>query len=220
MSAFDTPALLEALDAIGAAATGAGQRLELVVYGGSALMLAGNFRFSTEDVDIAAIEIPWPVWLQQVTDEIALRNGWGQHWLNDAVSFHLSQYAQLQRDHLVFGSFPRRPGPKGLLVHVPSAEYMLALKLKAMRVGDPAKGPTEMADIESLLTVTKIATIEDAIHLLARYFPRSAEAPDKQRFLLKHIFAAMGGKALNTIEDLHAPAYPIRGSAPPDDGTA
>ena len=55
-TAFDRDALLDAFDRIGYAAVDAGTKLQIAVYGGSALMLASNFRFATEDVDIAEIE--------------------------------------------------------------------------------------------------------------------------------------------------------------------
>ena len=54
-AAFDREALLDAFDQIGRAAVEAGTKLQIAVYGGSALMLASNFRFATEDVDIADI---------------------------------------------------------------------------------------------------------------------------------------------------------------------
>ena len=53
-AAFDRDALLDAFDRIGRAAVGAGTKLQIAVYGGSALMLASNFRFATEDVDVSS----------------------------------------------------------------------------------------------------------------------------------------------------------------------
>ena len=50
-AAFDRDALLDAFDSIGRAAVDAGTKLNIAVYGGSALMLASNFRFATEDVE-------------------------------------------------------------------------------------------------------------------------------------------------------------------------
>ena len=41
--AFDRDALLDAFDRIGRAAAQAGTKLQIAVYGGSALMLASNF---------------------------------------------------------------------------------------------------------------------------------------------------------------------------------
>src|SRR5687767_3754487 len=127
--AFDRDQLLAAFDRIGGAAARALTRLEIAVYGGSALMLASNFRFSTEDVDVARIEQPWPEWLVSEVATVATENGWSEHWLNDAVTFHLSQLADEAGDHVEFGTFPRDDGPSGLIVHVPTAAYMLALKL-------------------------------------------------------------------------------------------
>ena len=81
-TAFDRDQLLEAFDEIGRAAIAAQTRLEIAVFGGSALMLASNFRFSTEDVDIAEIGRPWPEWLAAVVERIGARNGWPADWLN------------------------------------------------------------------------------------------------------------------------------------------
>src|SRR5215831_17348187 len=107
MTAFDRDQLLAALNEIGAAAVTAHARLDIAVYGGSALMLASNFRFSTEDVDIAEIGRPWPDWLSAVVRRIAVRNGWPEDWLNEAVTFHLSPLANSARDLVVLGTFPR-----------------------------------------------------------------------------------------------------------------
>ena len=87
-----------------------------------------------------------PAWLDAIVAEIAARNGWSADWLNDAVTFHLSPLAGATSDHLEYGTFPRG-GPIGLMVIVPSADYMLALKLKAMRTTDAVKGPSETDDI-------------------------------------------------------------------------
>jgi hypothetical protein len=201
-AAFDRDQLLSAFDRIGRAAARAGTRLEIAVYGGSALMLAGNFRFSTEDVDVARVEQPWPEWLASEVTSIAAERNWSEHWLNDAVTFHLSQLADEVGDHVEFGTFPRDESPAGLVVHVPTASYMLALKLKAIRVNEPKKGPQEGLDIINLMNVLGLKTSDDAIAVLARYFPRSAESSDKLRFVLKY---------LESLKGAHdAPRYPLR----------
>src|ERR1700760_4261969 len=96
--AFDREAVLGAFDKIGRAAVQAGTKLQIAVYGGSALMLASNFRFATEDVDIADIGREWPEWLSSTVERISRKNGWSPTWLNDAVTFHLSSSAQADRD--------------------------------------------------------------------------------------------------------------------------
>jgi hypothetical protein len=197
---FDRDALLDAFDAIGRAAVAAGTKLQIAVYGGSALMLAGNFRFATEDVDIAEIGQPWPTWLSDVVDRIARENDWSATWLNDAVSFHLSALARADRDLTAFGTFPRLGDDVGLTVFVPTARYMLALKLKALRVSDFGKGEQDMADVAHLLKVLNLGEIEDAIGILAEFFPNSAAHAEKQRFVLKRLFS--GGSTVD------APSYP------------
>jgi hypothetical protein len=184
---FDRGALLDAFDRIGRAAVEAGTKLQIAVYGGSALMLASNFRFATEDVDVSKLDHPLPDWLAAVVQEIANQNHWQKDWFNDGVAFHLSSLADSAADHLEFGTFPRDGTLAGLVVSVPRAEYLLALKLKAFRINDPLRGEAERLDILNLMNVVGISTVDEAIVLLGRYFPLSAASPEKQRFLLKHM---------------------------------
>jgi len=198
-AAFDRDALLDAFDQIGRAAVRAGTKLQIAVYGGSALMLASNFRFATEDVDVSQLDHPLPDWLAAVVHEIAEKNRWQDDWFNDGVAFHLSSLADRSIDHLEFGTFPRDGTPPGLAVSVPSAEYLLALKLKAARILDPLRGETERLDILNLMQVVGIAAVEDAVVLLGKYFPVSAASSEKQRFLLKN---------MNRDGGVDAPKYP------------
>jgi hypothetical protein len=185
-AAFDRDALLDAFDQIGRAAVMAGTKLQIAVYGGSALMLASNFRFATEDVDVSELERPLPGWSASVAQEIARKNHWQDDWFNDGVAFHLSSLADRAADHLEFGTFPRDGSSPGLVVSVPSAEYLLALKLKAARTLDPLRGETERLDI---LKVLGISPTDEAVTLLGRYFPVSAASMNRE-----------GG--------VHAPKYP------------
>jgi hypothetical protein len=198
-TALDRDKLLAAFDDIGRAAAAAGTTLQIAVYGGSALMLASNFRFATEDVDVSPLERPWPEWLRRVVERITAANGWAEDWFNDGVAFHLSPLADRAIDHLEFGSFPRDGTRPGLIVHVPSAPYMLALKLKAIRVTDALRGEQERLDILNLMRVVGIRTIDEAIAVLTRYFPISGASAEKQRFLLK---------TMNLEGAVDAPKYP------------
>src|SRR5258708_5952481 len=202
-TAFNRDALLDAFDRIGYAAIDAGTKLQIAVYGGSALMLASNFRFGTEDVDIAELGEPWPDWLHNVVGKIAARNRWSDQWLNDGVTFHLSALAVPARDLVAFGTFPRRSEKIGITVFVPTARYMLALKLKALRVSDFAKGSKDIDDVRNLLGVLGITEVDPAIEVLTEFFPRSGADADKQRFVLKNILSK------GTVGN--APRYPRRG---------
>jgi len=199
---LDREKLLDAFNEIGRAAVAAGTRMEIAVYGGSALMLASNFRFATEDVDVSELQQPWPEWLRAVTQRLAAENGWSADWFNDGVVFHLSALADPADDHLEFGTFPPSPEEPGLVVYVPSAPYLLALKLKAIRVNDPVRGEQERLDILNLMRVVGIRTADEAITLLSRYFPVSGASAEKQKFLLTY---------MNPNGAINAPEYPRRG---------
>lgn len=195
--------LLNAFEEIGRAAVAAGTRMQIAVYGGSALMLASNFRFATEDVDVSQLQQPWPEWLREVVERLAFTNRWPSDWFNDGVAFHLSPLADRADDHLEFGTFPGGiEGGTGLVVYVPSAQYLLALKLKAIRVNDPLRGDQERLDILNLMRVVGIRTAEEAVSLLARFFPNSGASAEKQRFLLTY---------MNPEGAIDAPKYPRRG---------
>jgi len=201
-ASFDREQLLDALDGVGRAAIAAKARLDIAVYGGSALMLASNFRFATEDLDVAEIERPWPEWLSRVVADIAVQNGWSESWLNDAVTFHLSPLAKPQRDLVPFGTFPRLSGNVGLSICIPTARYMLALKLKALRVSE-TKGADDISDVANLLAALAIDEVEPAIDILAEFFPKTAQDAEKQRFVLRRILS----KEMSS----HAPRYPRTG---------
>jgi hypothetical protein len=198
---FDRNGLLDAFDAIGEAAIAAQTRLDIAVFGGSALILASNFRFATEDVDIAELAQPWPTWLTNAVTDIAQKNGWSDNWFNDAVSFHLSAHAQTD-DLVRWGTFPRSLEQVGLTVFVPTAEYLFALKLKASRVSDFSKGRQDLIDIANLMQVLGITAVEQAITILAKYFPASAAHADKERFVVKYLLSQ------ESLGD--APRYPQR----------
>jgi hypothetical protein len=200
-TAFDRDQLLAAFDQIGLAAVHAQTRLEIMVYGGSALMLASNFRFSTEDVDIAEISQPWPAWLSEVVTHIARQNGWDDRWLNEAVTSFLSPLARPDRDLVVWGTFPRASDKTGLTIYVPTARYLLALKLRALRIASYEKGSKDLADVVGLLQVLEINDVEGAIAILTEYFPKSAADAEKARFVIRQILS---------MERPHAPSYPRR----------
>lgn len=156
---IDRKALLDAFDRLGQAAVENGAMIDIVVYRGSALMFASNFRFATGDVDIAPLGELKPDWFDEAVAVIAGDLGFKEeeNWLNDAVAFHLSRLATRQDDHWEYGTFPRTGEKAGMRVYVPTAEYMLALKLKAMRVLDPVKGRRRRTTFRTFCRSTKYA---------------------------------------------------------------
>ena len=162
--------LHDAFMELGALAWREGKVIDLAVYGGSALMLASNFRVATQDVD-AVVEGDQRA-VTRLAEEIARTRGWARDWLNDGVRTYLSpQVAGLAAHHALFRAYPSEQEP-GLRVFVPSPEYMLAMKLMAMRL-DPAGGKSDLADILNLLDVVGLTTPEDAIAFVAAFYPEA-----------------------------------------------
>ncbi len=165
-----TPALLaEAFDALGRRAAAEGKVIDLAVYGGSCLMLASNFRVATQDVD--AVPATEPGLVQRLAADVAAALGLPNDWLNDGVRTYLSPLAEFPAHHALLRGFPSEEAP-GLRVFVPTAEYLLAMKLMAMRIG-PEQGGKDLVDILNLVQVTGIRDKTDLIDLAAGFFPEA-----------------------------------------------
>jgi len=159
-----------ALTDLGARAFAQGKTVELAVYGGSALMLASNFRVASDDVDAVAATDQDLV--DRLAREIAAERGWSADWLNDGVRTYLSPNVEgLAQHHVLFGTYPdeRRPG---LRVFVPTAEYLLAMKLLAMRL-DPAGGSSDLGDILRLMEVVGIAEKSELQSFAETFYPEA-----------------------------------------------
>ncbi len=178
-----------------------GKVIDLAVYGGSALMLASNFRVATEDVD-AVVDGDQRI-IARFVEDIARQRGWPRDWLSPQVD-------SLQEHHALFRAYPSEQEP-GLRVFVPSPEYMLAMKFMAMRL-DPTGAKSDLTDILNLLDVVGLTTPEDAIDFTAAFYP---EARISARLYLG-IRALWRMKDQQTQEGQHgAPTYLGRGRPSP-----
>ena len=200
--------LHEVLTELGTLARAEGKVLEVAIYGGSALMLASNFRISTRDVDAVADDEGQRT-IERLAGDIAVRRGWSPDWLNDQVFPFLSDLVEgLDDHHRLLRSYPSEHEP-GLRVFVPTAEYILAMKLMAMRIHEGEDGK-DRTDILNLMTIVGIATAQDAMRFLADFYP---EARLSQRVAagLDELFAIRNNAPES---DAHAaPTYLGRGRA-------
>jgi len=127
--------LLErAFELMGDLAAQDGKVIDIAVYGGSCLLLAGNIRDVTRDVD--AVFLSERSRGYQLADAVGRRLGLPDDWLNQAVKNVAPPKGNPQPNLLPFGEFPKQ-GPVGLRVYLPTPEYMLAMKLLASRLDDP-----------------------------------------------------------------------------------
>ena len=121
--ALDQNRLRQALRRLGDLAVAEGVELELSLYGGAVFTLVYGSRDSTKDVD--GIIRPTEVG-RKLAAEVAREQGLPDDWLNGDVAQFLAEREE------------RRPYPKddlgpGLVVTIPTAAYLLALKLRACR---------------------------------------------------------------------------------------
>ncbi len=141
----------------------AGVKGNVQMAGGAVMCLAFDARASTRDVD--ALFKP-SVEVLDAALRVASKEGVPETWLNDAVKSYASDR----------GSFEPFLELSNLKVFCASAEYMLAMKCLAMRIGE---GYQDEEDVRYLLRNLNLQRFEDAERILERYysledFPESA----------------------------------------------
>ena len=193
--------LQEAFMELGAEARREGKVIDVAVYGGSALMLASNFRVATLDVD-AVVEGD-PSTIERLAKGIAQKRGWPLDWLNDGVRTYLSPNVNgLKEHHTLFRAYPSEQEP-GLRVFVPTSEYLLAMKLMAMRI-DPVGGRSDVNDIINLVEVVGLDSADEAIEFAAAFYPE-ARISGRLRLGIRELWKI---KISQTQEGRHdAPTY-------------
>jgi hypothetical protein len=151
-AAFDARRLRQALRRLGELAQEQAVTLELSLYGGAVFTLVYGSRDATKDVD--AVVHP---------GEVAAELGLPEDWLNDDVrQFLAAQEAKRQLPGDEFGP--------GLRILVPTAAYLLALKLRACRPPLPGY-PGDHGDIRFLVGKLGLRSVAEAVEIHERFFP-------------------------------------------------
>ena len=200
--------LQDAFMELGTEARREGKVIDLAVYGGSALMLASNFRVTTQDVD-GVVEGD-PSTIERLARQVAQKRGWPHDWLNDGVRTYLSPNVNgLKEHHALFRAYPSEQEP-GLRVFVPTPEYMLAMKLMAFRI-DPVAGKSDIVDIINLIEVVGLGSADEAVEFAAAFYPE-ARISGRLKLGIRELWRI---KNSPTQEGKHdAPAYLGRGRPP------
>lgn len=144
---------------------------EICIYGGAAMCLAFKARPATKDVD--AIFEPVKV-IRGAIYRIAEKHNLNQDWLNLAVKIFI-----VEHDKEVLFEFPN------LKVFVPTADYLLAMKVLAMRAES-----FDATDVEFLIRHLELKTMKDVLKIVADYYPNKAIKPETE-FQLEEIFEKM-----------------------------
>jgi hypothetical protein len=111
--------------------------------------------------------------------------------------------------HELFATYPSETRP-GLRVFVPSAAYLLAMKLLALRI-DPAAETQDLPDILGLLDVVGLTHEDEIVEFAARFDPE-ARISGKLQLAIDTIWRERQRRAQN--EGREPPRYLGRSRAP------
>jgi hypothetical protein len=155
--------ITQALRRLGALAQEQRITLEVSLYGGAVFTLVYGSREATKDVDAVGRQ-------SEIAKKLALRVAQElnlpEDWLNDQVKQFLAEKeAKRQLTEADFG--------EGLRVSVPTAAYLLAMKLRACRPPLPGY-PGDYGDIRFLVQKMGIASVEAAEAIHDKFFPHDA----------------------------------------------
>ena len=170
---FTRASIVEALQALGAELTKRSVHGQVFIVGGAAIALAFSTRRVTRDID-AVFEPKSAIYEASAT--VAEELGLPEDWLNDAVKGFMPG----PDEHAV-----AVPEIEGIEITTASADYLLAMKLIAMRFGEDDE------DIELLLEECDISSVQEALELLQRLYPGREPSP-KTRFFLEETLGESG----------------------------
>ena len=186
MAMFGKDQLKEALALLGTLAHAEDKTLEIAVYGGSALMLLFDWRLATRDVD-AVFEADRSH-VRRLAADVAEVLELPEGWINDGVKGFLSAADAEATSKALFATYPSEAEP-GLRVLVASPDYLFAMKCLAMRAGG-LDDNSDLSDIRTLATELDLHTADEALAVVARYYPVARISP-KTQFGLEEMFEGL-----------------------------
>lgn len=147
-----------------------GIRGEIGLYGGAVMCIAFNARESTHDID-AVFNPKYNIY--QAAKELAEEYSLPEDWLNDSVKGFISENNEL---NLVTSL-------SNLAIYMASPQYMFAMKAVSCRTEHIA----EIQYIKFLIRYLGIATTEQALAVIAKYYP-SNRVTNKTFYFLMELF--------------------------------
>jgi len=140
---------------------------EICLYGGAVMCLVFKARPSTKDVDAIFEPVKF---IRNAITKIAERHGLRQDWLNLAVKMFV-----VEHEKKILFNFPH------LKVYVPTADYLLAMKVLAARADTE-----DVSDIEFLLKELKFNERTEIAEIMRKYYPHKTIKPETE-FVLEEI---------------------------------
>ena len=144
-------------------------RGEIALVGGAVMCLVFKTRESTHDID--AIFEPKQL-LYDCIKRVAEKMNMPSNWINDSVKGFLSTKADFV-PHLELSN---------LSIMVASPEYLLAMKCLSSRVDHP----TELGDIQTLITHLGLTTYDEVEEVILKYYPAN-RFHVKTKYVIKEI---------------------------------
>lgn len=170
--------LTQALRRLGELAQARKVTLEVSLYGGAVFTLVYGSREATKDVDAVVRQ---SALAQDLAGQVAKELGLPEDWLNDDVKQFLAEKeAKRQLHEADFGP--------GLRVSVPTAAYLLAMKLRACRPPLPGYAG-DYGDIWFLVKKMEIGSVREAEAIHDKFFPHD-ELSETAREVVKSALAA------------------------------
>ncbi len=143
---------------------------ELYLVGGAVMCLVYDARASTHDVD--ALFKP-PTKIRQAAERVSIKANVHKNWLNDGVKGFFS-------DTAAFNTFYEL---SYLTVMCAQADYLLAMKCLAMRLGEEFH---DLDDVRYLIRNIGINSYEDALEIICRFYPKD-RFPQKTLYALEEL---------------------------------
>lgn len=180
---MDRDTCLQALKLLNQYAQKRGQKIEIAVYGGAAMLLRFDAAAMTHDCDVKVKGLGPNELLSlslEVGDELGLEPG----WINQAIAVFTSRNeSEADFDCLDLGD--------NLSIYLASPKYLLAMKILAMRTGQASH---DIQDINILLDELGLETEEEALAIAYDYYPED-KITQKSIFGLRAIFAKRNAAA-------------------------
>ncbi|MFP4166048.1 MAG: hypothetical protein ACLFUF_02650 [Opitutales bacterium] len=165
--------IIEALRRLGQLAEAQSIKLEISIYGGSAFLLAYNSREGTKDID--ALLKPREEG-ERLATRVARELDLPEDWINRNVVQFISPKIESKRRLAAIEE------ATGLIVHVPTADYLLAMKALACRrpIGE-YRG--DLDDLDFLIRKMKIRSLDQIQEAVDRFYPDDLIRPQDRALL-------------------------------------
>jgi len=123
MAVLSKQDVIAALARVGDLAHARGETIELLLLGGSVMVLVFETRQSTRDVDVVILHPAETTQVRAIAETVAQERGWPADWLNDGAKGFV---VGITKGPVVFSA-------PGIVVRRPAIEQLLAMKLCAWR---------------------------------------------------------------------------------------